>query len=96
MSVRPDITVSTTHSYAIAYKYSWRCQGCGGTIGRHSKSIDVTRQACGGCHGKLELVSAPGRAGTKLAAARQAKPTPDDSSDGEVAELLRRIDLTDG
>lgn len=25
MKVRPDIKISTTHSYEIAYKYRWQC-----------------------------------------------------------------------
>ena len=25
MSVRPDISITTTHSYEITYKYRWKC-----------------------------------------------------------------------
>ena len=95
MTVRPDIQVSTTHHYAIAYAYSWQCTSCRSIVGRHSKSIDPARQACGSCHGHLELVTAPGRAGVKLAAARKMHATNGESSDGEVADLLRRVQLTE-
>lgn len=38
-----------------AYKYRWQCTrlACGKVYGRHSKSIDPTRHACGLCEGKL-------------------------------------------
>ena len=48
-----DITVSTRHNYEISYKYSWTCVDCKCVIGRQSRSIDVSRQVCGKCHGRL-------------------------------------------
>ncbi|CAE6516820.1 unnamed protein product [Rhizoctonia solani] len=46
MKARPDITISTCHSYEISYKYEWKCSSeeCGRTYGRHSKSIDPEKQ----------------------------------------------------
>ena len=51
----PDIPVTTCHTYEIRYKFTYRCQGCGATFGRHSRSIDTGRQVCGRCRGRLEL-----------------------------------------
>ena len=55
MAVRKDITVTTKHSYEIAYKYQWRCSSaaCAKVYGRHSKSIDPLKHACGVCGGTL-------------------------------------------
>lgn len=61
------VEVTTKHSYAISYKYAWVCvgrqgaavdegDGCGTTYQRHSKSIDVARQGCGKCKGRLAQV----------------------------------------
>jgi len=38
-----------------AYKYSWQCTSgsCGKIYGRHSKSIDPAKHACGACAGLL-------------------------------------------
>ncbi|KAL8818372.1 MAG: hypothetical protein Q9191_007957, partial [Dirinaria sp. TL-2023a] len=49
------IQVTTTHTYAIAYKYIWACTNdlCGLTFKRHSKSIDPKRHTCGACKSKL-------------------------------------------
>ncbi|CAE6371373.1 unnamed protein product [Rhizoctonia solani] len=46
MKARPDISISTCHSYEISYKYEWKCSSeeCGRTYGRHSKSIDPEKQ----------------------------------------------------
>ncbi|CAM9282923.1 unnamed protein product [Chrysoparadoxa australica] len=52
----PRIEVTTCHSYEINYKYRWECTGCGGVLGRHSKSIDVTKQVCSKCKGRLKLL----------------------------------------
>ncbi|KAF2086332.1 hypothetical protein K490DRAFT_44563 [Saccharata proteae CBS 121410] len=48
-----NITVTTKHTYEIAYKYVWTCSTCGHEFKRHSKSIDTTRHACGSCKGAL-------------------------------------------
>ena len=68
------IEVTTTHSYAIAYKYIWACTNdlCGLTFKRHSKSIDPKRHTCGACKSKLVQVQP---------APRKAK------GDGEVGGL---------
>jgi hypothetical protein len=47
------IEVTTKHSYEIDYKYIWECVECSVEFKRHSKSIDVTKQACGACKGRL-------------------------------------------
>ena len=51
----PHWEVSTTHSFAIRYKYTYACVECGTSYGRHSKSIDTATQRCGQCMGALVL-----------------------------------------
>ncbi|GJJ13950.1 hypothetical protein Clacol_008207 [Clathrus columnatus] len=46
---RPEITVKTTHSYEINFKYTWECIQCKKVYGRHSNSINVDKSACGVC-----------------------------------------------
>jgi len=50
----PKITV--THSYEIRKKFIYKCLGCSNEIHRFSKSIDISKQGCGICHGKFELI----------------------------------------
>lgn len=59
------VRVTTKHSYAIDYKYVWRCEGeaCGAEFKRHSKSIDPKRHTCGSCRGRLEQVRPVPRGG---------------------------------
>jgi len=61
------IKVTTTHSYAIQYKYIWACMntegGCGMEFKRHSKSIDPRRHSCGVCRSKLVQVQPAPRKG---------------------------------
>jgi len=61
------IRVTTTHSYAIQYKYIWACTtidgGCGMEFKRHSKSIDPRRHSCGVCRSKLVQVQPAPRKG---------------------------------
>ncbi|KAF8525219.1 SprT-like family-domain-containing protein, partial [Hysterangium stoloniferum] len=38
---RPDITISTKHSYTINYTHRWECIECGKVYGRFSNSIDI-------------------------------------------------------
>ncbi|KAM0716989.1 hypothetical protein Q7P37_006841 [Cladosporium fusiforme] len=61
------VNVTTKHSYAIDYKYVWRCDGhdgaCGAEFKRHSKSIDPKRHTCGSCRGKLVQVKPVPRGG---------------------------------
>ncbi|BGP29703.1 hypothetical protein JCM10296v2_001442 [Rhodotorula toruloides] len=48
MLVRPDIEVTTTHSYEIVYKYRWQCTRvtCGKIFSRHSNSINPSTHGC--------------------------------------------------
>ena len=59
------IKVTTTHTYAITYKYIWACMNgdCGLEFKRHSKSIDPKRHSCGACKGKLVQVQPAPRKG---------------------------------
>ncbi|OCF38396.1 hypothetical protein I317_07839 [Kwoniella heveanensis CBS 569] len=56
MRARSDVEVTTKHSYVIEYKYEWKCgnERCGKIYKRHSKSIDISKHACGSCKGKLK------------------------------------------
>ena len=53
----PDISVTTTHNYEIDFKYKWVCVNypdrCNVMVQRHSRSINVERQVCGRCKGRL-------------------------------------------
>ncbi|KAA6408960.1 MAG: hypothetical protein FRX48_07304 [Lasallia pustulata] len=53
-----NISVTTKHTYTIAYKYIWTCTNlsCGVEFKRHSKSIDPARHTCGSCKSKLVQV----------------------------------------
>ncbi|KAJ8672503.1 hypothetical protein QAD02_003762 [Eretmocerus hayati] len=44
------------HDYEIQTKYTYKCVSCGYSLGRHSKSLDLSRKRCGYCHGKFELL----------------------------------------
>ncbi|GAA5934386.1 hypothetical protein JCM3775_000343 [Rhodotorula graminis] len=48
MVVRPDIEVTTTHSYEIKYRFRWQCSSavCGKIFGRHSNSINPATHGC--------------------------------------------------
>lgn len=56
--------ISTCHTYDIFHKFRYGCDSCGNEFGRQSKSVDVERQRCGRCHGKLRLLGAFNRDGT--------------------------------
>lgn len=58
MKTYPETNVSTCHAYAIHQPYKWRCtrDWCQQEYGRHSKSIDITKKACGSCGGTLEYL----------------------------------------
>ena len=60
-----DVEVTTTHDYEISYKFAWACTGanCNVVIKRHSRSVDVTKQCCGRCKGKLIEIEVPGSKG---------------------------------
>jgi len=48
--------IDRCHSYQIRTKFSYVCESCSYTIGRHSKSLDTEKKVCGHCHGKFKLV----------------------------------------
>ncbi|XP_058791016.1 germ cell nuclear acidic protein-like [Phymastichus coffea] len=57
MKVFPELpTISRCHNYEIQTKYTYKCTGCGYTIGRHSKSLDLNSKRCGYCYGTFELL----------------------------------------
>uniref|UniRef100_A0A673C4L3 Germ cell nuclear acidic peptidase n=1 Tax=Sphaeramia orbicularis TaxID=375764 RepID=A0A673C4L3_9TELE len=56
--VHPELPMVTRcHSYDIKYKFQYQCTRCQNTIGRHSKSLDTQRFACGLCTGQLVLLT---------------------------------------
>ncbi|CAF4902689.1 unnamed protein product [Pieris macdunnoughi] len=57
LRVFPELEeISRCHELEIHYKYSYKCQQCGYSIKRHSKSIDVTKKCCGYCRGTFEII----------------------------------------
>jgi predicted SprT family Zn-dependent metalloprotease len=58
MTAFPHLNVATCHSYQINYKFQYQCQTdwCMKIYGRHSKSIDTGKLACGVCRGALKLL----------------------------------------
>lgn len=68
----PGLKVTRCHSYVIFYKFRYKCSSCNNTFGRHSKSVNLERQRCGRCKGKLELLGAFNCDGTKIAS--KSKP----------------------
>ena len=57
--------MTTKHDYDISYKYAWECLNgqCGLVYERHSRSIDVKKQGCGKCKGRLVQVRPVPRSG---------------------------------
>ncbi|XP_076269990.1 uncharacterized protein LOC143202392 [Rhynchophorus ferrugineus] len=56
MKTFPEIPpIKRCHTYTINTKYTYTCTGCGYSIGRHSKSLNVERKRCGYCYGKFEV-----------------------------------------
>ncbi|EIN13243.1 hypothetical protein PUNSTDRAFT_57472, partial [Punctularia strigosozonata HHB-11173 SS5] len=49
MRKRPEIEVSTRHSYVISHPYEWKCTECSKIYGRFAKTIDVNVHMCGAC-----------------------------------------------
>ncbi|KAI0757413.1 SprT-like family-domain-containing protein [Daedaleopsis nitida] len=49
MRKRPEVEVTTRHSYEIKCKYEWKCAKCAKVYGRHSKSINPEEHVCGVC-----------------------------------------------
>ncbi|TNY19131.1 SprT-like family-domain-containing protein [Rhodotorula diobovata] len=73
MVMRPDIEVTTTHSYEIAYRYRWQCVSatCGKIFGRHSNSVNPATHGCP-CGARLVALDKDG----------VAKPAPAPGADG--------------
>lgn len=69
----PEMEVSTCHSYEIYYKFRYSCSSCANTFGRQTKSVDLARQCCARCKGKLALLGAFNRDGTQM---KEREPTP--------------------
>lgn len=69
MSKIQGAVVTTTHDFAIQYKYAWACtvERCGAVFQRQSKSIDVDKHVCGKCKGRLQEINVPQK-GVKAAA----------------------------
>lgn len=76
------VEVTTKHSYDIAFRYAWECEGCATVYGRHSRSIDPARQACGKCRGVLRQTRPAPRGG----AAGPNKGTKKDVGEGTGAK----------
>ncbi|XP_072451273.1 germ cell nuclear acidic protein [Chiloscyllium punctatum] len=56
--VHPELPMVTRcHTYEINYKYTYQCNKCKNTIGRHSKSLDTQRFVCALCTGPLVLLT---------------------------------------
>lgn len=78
MKAIPGVTVTTTHSYDIQFKYAWSCTspGCSFLVKRHSKSVDPNRHVCGRCKGRLiQVVSGQGDVGSSKAPKKPPQPT---------------------
>ena len=58
LRAHPELPVTTCHAYQIHAPFRWRCAAseCGREYQRHSNSIDVERQACGACRGRLAFL----------------------------------------
>lgn len=57
MNIFPELPpIRRCHDYEIKTKYTYRCTGCGYSIGRHSKSLNIESKRCGHCFGKFELL----------------------------------------
>ncbi|XP_076235784.1 uncharacterized protein LOC143180137 [Calliopsis andreniformis] len=57
MKTFPELPpIRRCHDYKIKTKFTYKCVGCGYSIGRHSKSLDIERKRCGHCYGKFELL----------------------------------------
>ncbi len=58
MSACCYLSRAPSHTYDIHYKFRWQCANdwCGRVYGRHSNSIDTSKQGCGICSGKLTFL----------------------------------------
>ena len=64
--IRARMDVSTCHQYDIFKPYRWQCVSCYQEYSRHSKSIDVSKKACGVCRGQLSYLGKFGRDGSPV------------------------------
>ena len=61
----PGMRVTTCHAYDIFEgKFRYGCETCGSELARHSKSLDVERQCCAICHGRLRFLGTFNKDGT--------------------------------
>jgi predicted SprT family Zn-dependent metalloprotease len=59
----PGVQVTTTHEYAIEFKFAWACVECHTVYRRHSRSLCTETKCCGKCRGRLqEIVPGSGSA----------------------------------
>ncbi|XP_026317265.1 HMG box-containing protein C19G7.04-like [Hyposmocoma kahamanoa] len=57
LMVFPELEdIPRCHTMDIHFKYTYKCTKCGYSIQRHSKSIDITKKACGYCRGTFEII----------------------------------------
>ncbi|KAA3674755.1 uncharacterized protein DEA37_0002034 [Paragonimus westermani] len=103
MQIWPDLpVVSVCHAYAIDTRFTYRCTGCGACANRHSKSIDMTKQVCGRCRSRFELLlntphgrmmrpSIAGRIDKRLLAHCPVQPPP-----AEVPNQPELLDSSEG
>ncbi|XP_076676595.1 uncharacterized protein LOC143373319 isoform X2 [Andrena cerasifolii] len=77
MKTFPELPpIRRCHDYKIKTKFTYRCVGCGYSIGRHSKSLDIERKRCGHCYGKFELLlNKTTKAGTVQVQTPKREPT---------------------
>ena len=56
--LRPDLKVTTRHTYAINFAFQWNCtnSACSYVVKRHSNSINVSKVICPRCASKLPRV----------------------------------------
>ncbi|KOC69231.1 Acidic repeat-containing protein [Habropoda laboriosa] len=77
MKTFPELPpIRRCHDYKIKTKFTYKCVGCGYSIGRHSKSLDIERKRCGHCYGKFELlVNKTTKSGTIQVQTPKREPT---------------------
>ncbi|KAL7752496.1 hypothetical protein RI367_002030 [Sorochytrium milnesiophthora] len=66
----PELAVTTCHSYEIDFKHKWECTNaaCRNIIGRHAKTIDITKVGCGKCGSILRYLEKLKADGTPMKA----------------------------
>ncbi|XP_044266806.1 acidic repeat-containing protein-like [Tribolium madens] len=57
MKTFPELPpIKRCHEYVINTKYTYKCTGCGYSIGRHTKSLNTEKKRCGYCYGTFEVL----------------------------------------